>query len=161
MLHPTTKESTEMRHDLRTEIDIDATPEIVWEVLTDLGKYQEWNPFIVESSGDVAPGNRLVNRMQPPGGKAATFRPTVTEVEPARTFEWLGRLGVPGVFDGRHRFELEPTPSGGTRVIHTERFRGLLVRLLQESLDTRTLEGFRAMNTALKTRAEAFDRVRP
>ena len=149
-----------MRHELHTEIDIDATPETVWEVLIDLGKYHEWNPFIVQSSGDVAPGNRLVNRMQPPGGKAATFKPTVTAVEPARNFEWLGRLGVPGVFDGRHRFELEPTPSGGTRVVHTERFRGLLVRPLRKSLDTRTLEGFGAMNAALKTRAEAADRAR-
>ncbi len=149
-----------MRHELHTEITIDATSQTVWEVLTDLGSYHEWNPFIVESGGDVAPGNRLVNRMQPPGGKAATFKPTVTEVEPARIFEWLGRLGVPGVFDGRHRFELEPTPSGGTLVVHTERFRGLLVRPLRRSLDTRTLEGFRAMNAALKCRAEADDRAR-
>lgn len=139
-------------------IDLDATPETVWEVLIDLGKYHEWNPFIVESSGAVAPGNRLVNRMQPPGGKAATFKPRVTAVEPARNFEWLGRLGVPGIFDGRHRFELRPIPSGGTRVVHTERFRGLLVRPLRKSLDTQTLEGFGAMNAALKTRAETFDR---
>jgi hypothetical protein len=149
-----------MRHELHTEIDIDAAPDTVWSILTDLEKYHEWNPFIVESSGDVVPGNTLVNRMQPPGGKAVTFRPTVTTVEPARVLEWLGRLGVPGVFDGRHRFGLEPTPSGGTRVLHTERFRGVLVRPFRKSLDTGTLTGFEAMNAALKSRAEAVDRVR-
>jgi len=149
-----------MHHELHTEIDIDATPETVWDVLTDLGGYLEWNPFIVESSGDVVPGNRLVNRMQPPGGRAMTFKPRVTIVEPHRVLEWLGVLGVPGLFDGRHRFELGPTPSGGTRIVHTERFTGLLVRPLRASLDTRTLEGITAMNAALKSRAEALDRVR-
>ncbi len=148
-----------MRHELHTEIHIEATPETVWKVLTDLGSYHEWNPFIVQSSGRVVEGSKLVNRMQPPGGKAVTFKPIVTAVEPARIFEWLGRLGVTGVFDGRHRFALEPTPSGGTRLVHTERFRGLLVRPLRTSLDTRTLEGFTAMNVALKHRAEEVDPV--
>ena len=92
-----------MHHELHTQVDIDATPETVWSLLTDLDHYAEWNPFIVEASGDVAVGNRLTNRMQPPGGKAMTIKPAVTAVEPAQTFEWLGHLGVRGVFDGRHR----------------------------------------------------------
>ncbi len=144
-----------MRHELHTEVEVDAPAETVWNVLTDLDDYANWNPFITEASGDIVVSARLVNRLQPPGGKAMTFKPVVTAVEPARTFEWLGRLGVPGVFDGRHRFELDPTPSGGTRVVHTEHFRGVLVPFLRTSLDTRTLAGFEAMNTALKTRAEA------
>jgi len=145
-----------MRHELRTEVEIDAPVETVWTVLTDLDSYTHWNPFITDASGDVAVGEKLVNRLQPPGGKPMTFKPVVTAVEPARIFEWLGRPGVPGVFDGRHRFELEPTPSGGTRVAHSEQFRGVLVRLMRKSLDTQTLAGFEAMNTALKTQAEAL-----
>jgi hypothetical protein len=144
-----------MQHELNTEIDIDASPETVWNVLTDLDHYSEWNPFITEASGDIAVGNKLTNRMQTPGGKAMTIKPAVTAVEPAQTFEWLGHLGVPGVFDGRHRFELQATPSGGTRLLHTEHFGGLLVRFARKTLDTQTQEGFEAMNTALKTRAEA------
>lgn len=144
-----------MHHELQTQIDIEAAPETVWNVLTDLETYSEWNPFIVESSGHVAVGERLTNRMQPPGGKAMTFKPSVTVVEPAATFEWLGRLGLPGVFDGRHRFELHPTASGGTRLVQTEEFDGVLVPLLRKSLDTKTHAGFEAMNSALKARAEA------
>jgi len=146
-----------MRHQLQTDIEIDATPETVWDVLTDLDHYPEWNPFIVEASGDVVVGSKLVNRLEPPGGKGMTFKPTVTVVEPATTFEWLGRPGVPGIFDGRHRFHLEATPSGGTRLTHDEEFSGALVRLMRKSLDTHTKAGFEAMNTALKTRAEAQD----
>jgi hypothetical protein len=143
-----------MRHQLSTEIDIDASPEIVWDILTDLDRYGEWNPFIVSADGDVAVGERLTNRLQPPGGRAMTFRPTVTVAEADHTFEWLGRLGLPGVFDGRHRFELEAIPNG-THLVHTEQLNGVLVRIMRKSLDTQTLQGFEDMNLALKTRAEA------
>lgn len=144
-----------MKHQLETEVNIDASPQIVWDILTDLDDYPDWNPFIVSSEGTAAVGERLSNRMEPPGGKAITFRPTVTEVEPNEVFEWLGRLGLPGVFDGRHRFELEATPSGGTHLAHTEELNGALVRFMRKSLDTQTLQGFEEMNAALKTRAEA------
>lgn len=144
-----------MRHDLHTTIEIAAPVDIVWDVLTDLSRYADWNPFIVEAAGTAAVGQRLTNRLQPPGGRAMTFRPTVTEVAEGRSFEWLGRLGPPGVFDGRHRFELAATPAGGTLVTHTEHLSGVLVRALRRSLDTRTVAGFNAMNVALKDRAEA------
>jgi hypothetical protein len=75
-------------------------------------------------------------------------------VDHNRAFEWLGRLVMPLLFDGRHRFELVPN-GDGTRLIHTEHFTGLLVPLLKKSLDTKTVAGFEAMNTALKARAEA------
>jgi len=143
-----------MRHHLHTEVTIDAPVEIVWGVVTDLHQYSEWNPFIVSAAGDVAVGQRLTNRMQPPGGKAMTFKPTVTNVDSGQTFEWLGRFGLPGVFDGRHRFDLSPTPDGGTHVVHSERFSGVFVRFLRKSLDTQTRQGFEVMNAALKTRAE-------
>ena len=143
-----------MRHRISTDIEIDAPPEDVWAVLTGLDRYPNWNPFIVSAKGTVAVGEKLKNRMQPPGGKAMTFRPRVTVVEAASTFEWLGRLGVPGVFDGRHRFELESTPSG-SRLTQSEDFRGVLVRFMRGSLDSKTLAGFEAMNDALKTRVEA------
>ncbi len=144
-----------MHHHLHTEIDITADPTIVWDVLTDLDRWAEWNPFITSSSGNVAVGETLENRLEPPGGRAMTFRPTLTVVDEAHTLEWLGRLGLPGLFDGRHRFELRSTASGGTRLTHDEHFSGLLVRPLRRSLDTGTLEGFHRMNAALKQRAEA------
>ena len=117
-----------MRHQLHTEIDIDASPEIVWGILTDLDQYGEWNPFIVSADGNAAVGERLTNRLQRPGGKAMTFKPTVTAVETTKVFKWLGRLGLQGIFDGRHRFELKTTPNG-THLVHTEHFNGGSTRI--------------------------------
>jgi hypothetical protein len=143
-----------MAHELRTEIEVDAPPATVWAILSDLPAYPDWNPFITSSAGTLAVGERLVNRLEPPGGKPLTFKPTVTEVHPGRSLEWLGRLLLPGLFDGRHRFEVVPH-GDGTRLLHSERFTGVLVPLMKRSLDTHTRAGFEAMNTALKSRAEA------
>ena len=140
-----------MRHAIRTEIDIAATPDKVWRHLTDFAAYPDWNPFITSVLGVAAVGQRLTVRLDPPGGRGITMRPTVTDVVPGRTLEWLGRLGMPGIFDGRHRFELQETPTG-TRFVHGESFRGLLVRPLRGSLDGATRAGFVAMNEALARR---------
>ena len=61
-----------MRHSLHTEIEIDASPEAVWSVLTDLDRYPEWNPFITAASGVVAVGERLKNHIEPPSGRASS-----------------------------------------------------------------------------------------
>ena len=138
-----------MHHHISADIEIDAPPTAVWAVLIDLDSYAAWNPYLVSSQGTVTVGERIENRMQPPGGKAMTFRPTVTVAETNRVFEWLGRLGFPGVFDGRHRFEIEATPTG-SRLTQSEDFKGVLVRFMRKSLDTHTMQGFQAMNSALR-----------
>lgn len=88
------------------------------------------------------------------GDRATTFRPTVTVADTGRVFEWLGRLGVPGLFSGRHRFELTATTTG-CHIVHSEIFHGLLVRPLRRSLDVSTRTGFEAMNEALAHRVLA------
>ena len=140
-----------MRHVLRTEIDIGAPPEQVWAHLVDLPAWADWNPFITSAQGSATVGERLTLRMEPSGGRGMTIRPTVTVVSEGAALEWLGHLGVPGVFDGRHRFELVAT-DGGTRLTQQESFRGLLVRPLRSSLDRDTRAGFDAMNDALRRR---------
>jgi hypothetical protein len=127
----------------------------VWNVLVAFEAFGSWNPFIVSIEGDQSVGSRLRVRLQPPGGRGTTFRPTVTLNEPGRAFGWLGHLGLPGLFDGAHRFEVEGLSGGRTRFVQSESFCGLLVPLLRRSLRTNTLAGFEAMNRALKERAEA------
>jgi hypothetical protein len=134
--------------------EIGASPERVWDILTDFESYPEWNPFIRRASGDVAPGAKLEVRIEPPGGRAMTFKPTVLEAEPERELRWLGRFLVPGVFDGEHSFHIEPIDDRRVRFVQAERFRGALVPVFGKTLE-QTRRGFEAMNQALKRRAEA------
>ena len=139
--------------ELRTEVEIDAPPERVWRVLTDFGAYPEWNPFIRSIEGETRVGSQLKIRIEPPGARGMTFRPTVRAAEPARELRWLGRLLVPGLVDGEHRLALEPLEGGRSRFIQSERFSGLLVGLLGGTLAA-TERGFEQMNEALKRRLE-------
>jgi hypothetical protein len=61
---------------------------------------------------------------------------------------------VLGLFDGEHRFTIEPAGPGRARVTQRETFRGLLAPLLLAFIAGPTLEGFRQMNRALQARAE-------
>ncbi len=144
-----------LTEELRAEVEIDATPDQVWETLTAFEASPSWNPFIVSIQGEPKVGAKLKVRLEPPGGRGITLRPTVTTAEPGRVFAWLGRFGIPGVFDGAHRFELEPLGEGRTRFVQSEHFRGVLVPLLRRSLRTHTLAGFEAMNRALADRVRA------
>jgi len=139
---------------LRTEIDINASGERVWRVLTDFSAYGEWNPFITSISGEVRRGARLKVRVQPSGGRGMTFRPTVLAADRNRELRWVGRLLFPGIFDGEHAFLITPLENGRVRLRQQETFRGLLVPLLRRLLDGQTRAGFEAMNRALKERAE-------
>lgn len=141
-----------MRHQIRTQIDIHATPDEVYDVIADVAAYPEWNPTMVETDGVGDLGEKLRLRMQPSEGRAMTFRPTVTAAEPGVAFEWLGHLGVPGLFDGRHRFELTDMGDGRTRLVQSESFSGLLVRALRRMLDQGTARDFELVNAAIAER---------
>ncbi len=138
---------------LSTHVDIQATSGRVWEVLSDLAAYPEWNPFIPRIDGEIRPGGRLEVRIQPPGAKGMTFRPTVLKAEPNRELRWRGRLWLPGLFDGEHAFTIEPNAAGRVRFIQSETFTGLLVPFFSGTLEA-TRRGFEDMNQALKRRVE-------
>lgn len=140
---------------LHTEIDIDAPVARVWAVLVDFASYPRWNPFIVSVRGRPEVGARLRITLQSEAGKRMRFSPRVTVADPGRELRWLGRLLLPGLFDGEHRFLLEVLAADKTRLVHSESFRGLLVRPLQGSLQRDTRRGFEAMNRTLKARVEA------
>ncbi|MBI4591057.1 MAG: SRPBCC domain-containing protein [Candidatus Rokubacteria bacterium] len=139
---------------LRTVIDIHASADQVWRVLTDFSAYREWNPYIISISGELRRGARLKVRVQPPAGRSLTFRPTVLVADQKRELRWLGRLLFPGIFEGEHAFQITPLEKDQVRFVQHETFRGLLVPLLRRWLNGQTRAGFVAMDRALKERAE-------
>jgi hypothetical protein len=140
--------------ELHTEITILASPDRVWRLLTDFDSYPEWNPFIRSVEGKPETNSKLKVFIQPSGSRGMTFTPTVLNSESGHELRWLGRLWLPGIFDGEHVFAIEPVNENEVRFIHREQFSGLLVPLLWRSLDTDTRRGFNEMNLALKKLAE-------
>ncbi len=140
--------------ELRTEIEIRAAVERVWNMLIDFESYPDWNPFIQRATGIPLVGERLEIYLKPPGGMGVTIKPTVKISDPGKEFRWKGKLMISGLFDGEHIFELRPT-AGGCNLIHREEFTGILVRPMLALVGSNTRQGFADMNAALKLRAES------
>ena len=68
---------------------------------------------------------------------------------------WRGNLGIPGLFDGEHSFVLEAIDARRSRLIHSERFSGLLIPIFSWLAAKQTERAFEAMNMALKARVES------
>lgn len=147
-----------MKKQIETDIEINASAETVWNILTNFEAHPSWNPLVREISGLPKEGERLRVFIQPQGGKGMVFKPVVLKAEANRELRWLGKLLVPGLFDGEHYFRIEPVSEGRVRFIHGETFRGILVGLFAKGLDNGTKQGFRGMNEALKKRAEGAGR---
>ena len=91
---------------LETRIEINASAERVWSLLTDFPAYPQWNPFIPSIEGKAVVGqpptvfilaSGLPWHAIPPHG-ARRRAPARASME----------LLIPGLFDGEHYFKLEP-----------------------------------------------------
>jgi hypothetical protein len=140
--------------EIRTEIDINASPEKAWEVLTDFDRFPQWNPFIRQISGSPEIGAKLKIQLQTSRGKSRTYRPTVTKVEPNHELRWFGKSIIPGIFNGERIFTIEPLKTNHVRFVHMEIFTGLGVALVGNRLDKDMNESFVKMNHAFKEKVE-------
>src|SRR5687768_14836458 len=108
--------------DFSISVDVNASPERVWEVMADAERWREWTPSITSVElldKTIAVGGRAVVRQ--PELPPAKFK--ITAVEPGRSFTWA--TGYPGLVYVHAKHTVEPTPTG-TRARLALRFDGLL-----------------------------------
>ncbi|WP_158962630.1 SRPBCC domain-containing protein [Myroides fluvii] len=134
---------------LVTQIEINANAETIWNALIDFENYKKWNPFITKIKGTAAPGHKLKVHIQ-----NMHFSPIIQVYKPHQKLTWLGKLGIKGLFDGYHYFEIVPIDEHKCLFIQGENFSGLLVPLLKKKLKKETLPGFILMNCSLKEYVE-------
>jgi hypothetical protein len=144
--------------------DIDAPPEVVWSILTDLPRFGEWNPFIREARGTLEPGGDVRVRVQTSAGPSLRlpFRAKILERAARRELHWVGSFLSPAMARGEHWFLIAPEKSGrSARFVQREVFTGVLPWLFRGLLARETRRGFLAMNSALKARAEGAPSASP
>jgi hypothetical protein len=145
-----------MAKQVETEIEIDASAEVVWKILTDFDGIAEWNDFIRHIEGERSEGSKLTVELWLGDRKPMTFKPRLLAYKENREFRWKGRVLIPGIFDGEHSFEIEELSPGKVRFLHCEKFSGIAVPLLFGGMKTDIYASFRKMNESLKQRAEAL-----
>ncbi|MFA5983268.1 MAG: SRPBCC domain-containing protein [Methylococcaceae bacterium] len=140
--------------EIRTELEIHATPEQIWNILTDFTTYAEWNPFIRSIQGVAEPDKRLKVSIQLGEEKPMQFQPKLLICDTNKELRWSGNVVLPGILDGEHYFQIVPLASAKVCFIQGEIFSGLLMPFFQRKLENGTKAGFVAMNLALQARAE-------
>lgn len=104
-------------------VEIKASPERVWQVITDFSEFPVWNPMTPSMSGELTEGVKLKGSLLL-GPAKLPFSPTLVTVEPFTELRWKGR--VPMGFIADHRFIVEPRDSETTLLRHHEEFSGVL-----------------------------------
>ena len=142
--------------------EIDAPPQLVWEVMLDLPRYGEWNPFVVEArlAGPLQVGATLQLKVRWHDGGGAGSGERITELvapDGARAgrlvYDFTGWLPALGLVRATRVQQLEELAAGRTRYSTHEAFRGLLVAFLPLA---KVRDGFARHAQALKHRAESL-----
>jgi hypothetical protein len=139
--------------EIYTEIEINASASIVWDILTDFDSFPDWNPFIRKISGNLHEGAQIEAFIKPLDSNGMKFRPKILKYVPERELRWLGNLWIPKLFDGEHILIIEKISENRVLFIQKERFSGLFVPFFSSRLND-TKSGFEMMNQALKIEAE-------
>jgi uncharacterized protein YndB with AHSA1/START domain len=106
------------RPSVTKEIRVEADPEAVWAVCSDLPRFGEWSPENrggewLDGAEGARPGARFLGRQEHPGRGQWETTCVVTVCDPPRALSWaLGDPDAPGAVWG---FELQPD-DGGTRL---------------------------------------------
>ena len=107
--------STAATRELRAEAHVDATPDEVWAVLSDLSRMPDWSPELVRMVPLLRGGLRTGQQYVGLNRRKAFVWPTrnvVVDVQPGRSLSWDTTSS-----GARWIWELSPE-DGGTRVVH-------------------------------------------
>jgi hypothetical protein len=141
---------------VRAEIEIDAPPDVVFDHLTDLEKYPEWNPFTphIDSTLEVGAPVRMRVRL----GKGARLSRQVEYVtanqRPTRLC-WGADIPFRFLVRADRAQTLELLEGGRTRYVCTDEISGLLTPLVIRFFGPAMQRGFEDCASALKVRAES------
>ncbi len=129
---------------------INATPEAIWEILTDVARWAEWNTTVDKVEGEVALGKKVTVYAKVSPGRA--FAVKVSVLEPPRKMVWTGGMPL-GLFKGERTYTLEPKSDGSVAVTTSEVFSGLISPLITRSMPDMQ-PSFDEFVVALKKRSE-------
>jgi len=140
---------------VRAEIEIDAPPERVFDVLTDIDAYPEWNPFTPKVESTLRIGDPIHMQVRLVGEKLMRQTEYVTHNERPHKLCWGADIG-PRVLCRADRCQvLTPIEGGRTHYLCTDEIRGLLAPLVMLFYGKAMKRGFGDCARALKKRVES------
>ncbi|OBH54732.1 polyketide cyclase [Mycobacterium mantenii] len=137
-------------------VEIDAPPELVWEVFTDVEHWPDWTASVTSLTGLDGPGLAVGRRfaIKQPGMSKLVWK--VTAIDPGTSWTWV--QSSPGVrVTARHH--VVARPGGRTLVRQQLDQRGVLGALVGRLMAKKTERFLDLEGQGLKARSEQLSRA--
>jgi uncharacterized protein YndB with AHSA1/START domain len=125
-------------------IDIEAAPKKIWELLTNAKNYPTWNSTVISIEGNISKGEKI--KLKSYLDPKRVFKLSVKEFEPERRLVWGDALG-------KRKHTLTQSQNGNTKVFITEKIGGPLFPLFAKLIPSFD-ESFEKFVNDLKKEAE-------
>lgn len=137
-------------------IEIDASPQLVWDVFSDVEHWPGWTASVTSLIGRDGPALEVGKRftIKQPGMSKLVWK--VTELEPGTSWTWVQRS--PGV-NVTARHYVTARPDGGTLVRQELDQRGVLGALIGRLMVNKTKRFLKLEAQGLKARSEQLSRA--
>jgi len=126
-----TKTSSAFRMECAVTINIKASPDRIWGLLTTADEFPRWNSTVTSLKGPIALGTKLELRV--PLAPKRVFKPKVTELD-ATTHRMVWSDGAAPMFKGVRTYTLTKRDDNTTDFAMVEVFRGIMLPLIKGSL---------------------------
>lgn len=141
------------------EIEINAPLDTVWEVITDVSRYREWNKFTVECQSTLKPGDPINMKVLLFSKPQAQTETIFTHVPKQSLSYGLDGGALKAIVSNR----IHTVKSlGADRTHYRSHFElsGWLMPLVRALMRSRLENGFRVMTTGIRDRAEKLHKSR-
>ncbi|WP_395945221.1 SRPBCC domain-containing protein [Brevundimonas sp.] len=131
---------------------VQATSDRLWELVSDLSRWNEWNPYETEVEGAIAYGGRLSMTEAFPGQPQRQAAAAVAEWRPYVRLVWTENRGF--LFRTLRYIDIEELEKGKCIVSSGHKFAGLRGELFHDKHRPALREAHQAIVDGLKTAAE-------
>ncbi|OCC25633.1 polyketide cyclase [Croceicoccus estronivorus] len=139
-------------------VDIAAPARIVWDILCDMPRYNEWNPFCIRAVSELKMGSAvdmtLINYAAP--GPTVPNCEYICALEPERMISWEMKYTPEWPYPARRDQVITPTGPDSCRYYSTDAFLGETGIHVFRFAGPWVKRAFDHSALALKARAEAF-----
>ena len=145
------------KHTVSSEtVEICAPIELAWEVLVDIEKYGEWNPFTYKVETSLKVGDPVILYVRMPKGGDQVQREIVQIVDEPHALAWGMKMGFAFILKAQRQQKIEIIDEQRCSFRTWDSFSGLMTPLVIRQFGDDMENGFNAMAQALKVRAESM-----
>lgn len=137
-------------------VEIDATARLVWQVIVDLDRYAEWNPFVVAAESTLKPGEPIRMKVQLFERFRQPQTETILEHEPGRRLCYGLAASLGGALHSHRCHDVEPLSEARSAYTSSFELDGWLSPLVAKLMGRRLERGFAGNTAGLKARAQSL-----